>query len=115
MPSWVTVTSVNNPSTRRRTARRSRPTVRRCRIWIAASTRTAAIPTARLTTTGSVTLRSRPRHGELPAAGDVAVAEEHEPHRGEQVEDHEGDQRGPVSEERGEEHQGCDQPERDRR
>src|SRR5215213_9258546 len=105
MPSWVTVTSVNIPSTLASTARRWRPTFRRCRVWIAASAMTAAIPTARVTSTPSVPLRSWPRHRELPAARDVAVAEDHEPHGGQQVEDDQRDQRGPVAEERGEEHQ----------
>src|SRR4051794_34768770 len=114
MPSWVTVTSLNNSSTRARTARRSRPTLRRCRVWIAASTRTAAIPTTRLISTGSVALRSWPRHRELATPSDVAVAEEHEPQGRQQVEDHQRDERGPVTEERGEEHQRCDQAEGDR-
>src|SRR5215212_9155628 len=114
MPSCATVTSVNSGSTSARTARRSRPTLRRCRVWIAARTM-AAIPTTTMTSTLSVPLGSRPGHGELPSARDVAVAEDHEPHRGEQVEDHQRDQSGPVTEERGEEHQGGDEAERDRR
>src|SRR5215210_8112632 len=114
MPSCATVTSVNSGSTNARTARRWRPTLRRCRVWITARTM-AAIPTTTMTSTLSVPLRTRPRHGELPSARDVAVAEDHEPHRGEQVEDHQRDERRAVPEERGEEHHGGDQPECERR
>src|SRR3954453_22752488 len=114
MPCCTTVTSVNSGSTKARTARRSRPTLRRCRVWIAASPM-AAIPTTTMTSTLSVPLGSWPRHGELPSARDVAVAEDHEPDRPEQVEDHQRDERRAVAEEGGEEHHGGDQGERERR